>query len=961
LAVLNLKNIGYIDDVANLHTVELFNDGELELNFHIPITHIHYRHIFEETSLVYDRRDYLIKSIDEQGDMAVISCRLDLDELQAGGITDYRETNQHLFTLLNFALTGTGWTYVGADKVASRRTTELDGGNSLDLLRKAQEVYRCVFWYDTVNKVVEVFPLEQFAYKGVYFTDELNLGQSLLRGDSFEFCTRLIPIGEEGMRIDDINDGKSYVENFGYANNIITKVWRDERYTNMQSLKDDAIEKLKVLSNPYRTYSLDIIDLAAVNSEYSHLSFKVGDKVMLVDRNRNIKVEHQVVRLVTYPDSPQRNMAELSATARGFDSIVKNLTGMIDGTNVVVNIQGRRISKLTLDDEAFTLELSNFYTRGETEAFVGSQIKAEAERIDLIVGRQETRINNLTGEVEIVTNDLAELSLTVGGFDTRISNAEGQVSTLSQTVSGFDMRISNAEGQVSPLTQTVNGFDSRITNAEGQVSSLTQTVNGFDFRIATAEGNISTMRLDITGLTTRIGAAEGNISTVTQTANKIDWLVASGTSAANFTLTPRTISLVAETINLTGYVTFSNLWTSGQTSIHGANITTGFISADRIAAGSITSDKLTVANGFITTAMIQDLAVTSAKIGTAAVTQAKIATAAIGTAQIQDASITNAKISNISADRITTGTLDASRITVTNLDINRVVYGTWPVITASGSHGNPTIVFGRSGTNAINTLSIFGMTLNVGEINTGTTRITNIRGNAVNIECANQQSSGNSGHIRLMHGASNWVELTFGSGSMANRVLRPSSTTGFGLGESTRPWASGFITALTCTTLTVTTFNVTNLGSSVILDANRLTTGSIPAARIPNNLITNAMIANLDAVKLTTGSIPAARIPNNLITNAMIASGLDAAKLTIGTIPAARIGNGAIAMVTATNFTANTSIRIGNATSSTLGFFGAMPTTRRSVANVATTGTLANAITGINNLLTALRAYGLIS
>ena len=498
-----LKNVGHIDTVQNLNIIEVIGSGENELNFEIPVMHEYYPSIFEEMGIVYDGQHYVIKSIDEQEDRAIISCRLDLDDLQKNAVISYREENQHLYTLLNFALTGTGWSYEGADRVSARKATELEAGNVLDLLRIAQEVYRCVFYYDTKSKLLTVFPLSAYQYKGVYFTDELNISQLFLRGDSFDFCTRLIPIGADGLRIDSVNDGYSYIENIEYCSKTITRVWKDERYTDAQELKDEAIEKLKVLSKPNRTYSLDVIDLASINSQYSHLSFKVGDKVMLIDRKRNVKVEHQVARLVTYPDNPQRNKAELAATAKGFESVVQNLTGLIDGTNVVVSIQGKRISKLTLDFEAFTLELSNFYTKGETETYIGSQIKAESDRIDLIVDEQINRVDTLSGEVTSVSTNMTELSLTVGGFDVRITSAEDSVSALSQT------------------------------------------------------------------------------------ASKIDWLVKSGSSAANFTLTDRTISLVSSAINLTGFVTFSALSAAGQTTINGGNITTGTLDASKVTVTNL--------------------------------------------------------------------------------------------------------------------------------------------------------------------------------------------------------------------------------------------------------------------------------------------------------------------------------------------------------------------------------------
>ena len=78
-----------------------------------------------------------------------------------------------------------------------------------------------------------------------------------------------------------------------------------------------------------------------------------------------------------------------------------------------------------------------------------------------------------------------------------------------------------------------------------------------------------------------------------------------------------------------------------------AKITTGTLSADRIAAGSITSAKLTIANGFITNAMIANATIQSAKI--AAIDAAKITTGVLAAARIGAGSIT--------ADKVTTNFL----------------------------------------------------------------------------------------------------------------------------------------------------------------------------------------------------------------------------------------------------------------------------------------------------------------
>ena len=157
-----LNSIGPLANIQNLRIIETYDSGENELVFEISLQHEHYKDIFEEIELTYADQNYIIKSIDEQETSAVISCRLDLDLLQMNAVIDYREENQYLSALLNFALTGTGWSYLDADRIASRRTVELAGGNALDLLRLAQTTYHAVFLYDTKNKVLSVVPLNSF-------------------------------------------------------------------------------------------------------------------------------------------------------------------------------------------------------------------------------------------------------------------------------------------------------------------------------------------------------------------------------------------------------------------------------------------------------------------------------------------------------------------------------------------------------------------------------------------------------------------------------------------------------------------------------------------------------------------------------------------------------------------------------------------------------------------------------
>ena len=186
--------------------------------------------------------------------------------------------------------------------------------------------------------------------------------------------------------------------------------------------------------------------------------------------------------------------------------------------------------------------------------------------------------------VTLTCSGAAKRSQAVSGGSYELMMLRGRSNVLERTLEKTLSRITDAEGSITTLEQTSSSITARIEGAEGNISTLEQTVNGFETRITNAEGDASDALATAETLEFRVTDAEGNISTVSQTANKINWLVKSGTSASDFTLTDRAISLVAGNINLTGYVTFSALSTAGQTTINGSNITTGTITADRIGA-----------------------------------------------------------------------------------------------------------------------------------------------------------------------------------------------------------------------------------------------------------------------------------------------------------------------------------------------------------------------------------------
>ena len=108
---------------------------------------------------------------------------------------------------------------------------------------------------------------------------------------------------------------------------------------------------------------------------------------------------------------------------------------------------------------------------------------------------------------------------------------------------------------------------------------------------------------DVNGLSDKINSINNSIAdnskkitSVSQTAGKINWLVASGNSQASMTLTDKLYELMAENINLKGKVTFECFDSSAQSKITNAQKT-----ADDIASNIYISNSTTINGGKIAT------------------------------------------------------------------------------------------------------------------------------------------------------------------------------------------------------------------------------------------------------------------------------------------------------------------------------------------------------------------------
>lgn len=311
----------YIDDDKR-YVTHKFN-GRDTLTFEMASNDPLYEYIAEEVKIEDEKNRYVIKNIDEHSDFVVVTCDLDLDDWKQMVYIDFRTTNRTLEYVVS-SIIPLGWSSYGLGQFTQRTTVEgqpgqpLPSPTPLEILDAAAKAYSCVFNFDVIHKRVEAIDTSSFTPTGEFFTDELNLKSLGFVGKSYDFATRLYAYGkrdENGtpLTFADINGGKPYVEDFTYSRKIISVGWSDERYTNAETLLEDAKAKLKQLCQPTRSYSCD-----AKNLNDSIWMYKV---VTLIDRRRKIRVNHQVVEYKEYPDN-SLDVITLSTIETSIQSVV---------------------------------------------------------------------------------------------------------------------------------------------------------------------------------------------------------------------------------------------------------------------------------------------------------------------------------------------------------------------------------------------------------------------------------------------------------------------------------------------------------------------------------------------------------------------------------------------------------------------------------------------------------------
>lgn len=300
--------------------------GDKEITFEFRKTNRYATDIKEEGYIRTDTDEFVIKQVEPSGEWYKCTGTLNVEELEGKQYPQGFETvEKTVDECLTEAIDGTGWKVIRCD-VSKKRTIRIEQNCSAwDVTQQAITTYRCEMVFDSLNKGISIY--EKYGEdRGAYFIERLNLKRLQVQSNSYDFATRLIPIGKDGLMLN--IDGKNYVENHQYSKKVKTMTWKDERYTDAESLKEDAEAKLDELSKPYRSYTAEIINLVeAVQDEEKKEQYKevfsiaLGDTVLLISKSTGIRESHRIVKFYEYPLTKEKNKVELANTRLSFEEV----------------------------------------------------------------------------------------------------------------------------------------------------------------------------------------------------------------------------------------------------------------------------------------------------------------------------------------------------------------------------------------------------------------------------------------------------------------------------------------------------------------------------------------------------------------------------------------------------------------------------------------------------------------
>lgn len=405
-------------------------------------------------------------------------------------------------------------------------------------------------------------------------------------------------------KVEELIANKASIEDLNAANASIQTLQTDLTTANQLIAKKVDAEYVKTQITESTKTITD--DLTAIHAIVDVLDTKYATIEQLNAAKANL--ETLIAKKATIEDlnAAKATIGELNGLVANINSILSGSIGTgtlqtihLTAENVVIddaiiksaNIEGLDVNKLN----AGTISTNKFAIKSDDGGIVISgstqQFKDKNNKVRLQIGKDAqgnfnfivfgedgtTAIYNQNGITKqavpdglivdkMVANNAAIQAKKVQYIDkdgnktlqTVIEQEQGKITELIKetTIDGGSLKDKYLE-----TVKTVDGMKTTIGDIQTNQTSMSS-------KITEIETSTEGIKTSVTKAQTTADSAK---TTAEQTASKFSWIVNSGNSATDFTLTDRTAQLVANNINLNGLVTFKGLSSDVQNKINDTN------------------------------------------------------------------------------------------------------------------------------------------------------------------------------------------------------------------------------------------------------------------------------------------------------------------------------------------------------------------------------------------------------
>lgn len=384
--------------------------------------------------------------------------------------------------------------------------------------------------------------------------------------------------------------------------------------TDAKTKADKALADSKTFTNAEITKVNT--SLSKATADITILQGQITSKVEQTDINKSVEtvklyVDGEVGKAIEdTTESIKTAKSEIKQTTDAITQNVSNLQTTVSTHTTQIANKAETSTVTAISNRTASLETKLTGITGKVTDYVSTTVTNSTK--DLISG-----LETVNSSIETINSKQAGFELTLDGFATDVSSLEKSVekkadgsalSTLSNTVSGLSSNLDGFKTSVSStyttkteLSNTLGGYsttkqmNSAIEATKTAITSSVSETYSTKAELTTATGKITALetwkqeasqKITKDGIVSTVGtyyakdtdltAAENRITSVeakaTQAADKFNWIVKSGTSATNFTITDRLISLATASIDLSA-TNLVSIISGGSAKIQAKNIT----------------------------------------------------------------------------------------------------------------------------------------------------------------------------------------------------------------------------------------------------------------------------------------------------------------------------------------------------------------------------------------------------